>query len=235
MSTRLGIVCLAAGACCGLALLGCSGGAATRSAQGAHGVAATAGPESQDQWDYRRIRFAEAMRGLRIQDGLVRVDEQAAADIMRGLAVADSPAAVARGHALMGENDFTGAAGEYRLAILADRDNARAYEGLGDALLGKRKDGDALAAYRTAAMLDPADADLRLKYAETINRSGDLSGWAAELERIVAFAPEHGEAHARLAVARYYLGDHDGARAHAALAERFGGAVPPQLKAMIGE
>lgn len=122
-----------------------------------------------------------------------------------------------------------------RLAILADRDNARAFEGLGDALLGKRKDGDALAAYRTAAMLDPSDADLRLKYAETINRAGDLNGWAAELERIVAFAPEHGEAHARLAVARYYLGDHGGARAHVALAERFGGAVPPQLKAMIGE
>jgi|GEM_PF-2525886 len=232
MSARLGIVCLAAGACCGVALLGCSGGRAMRTAPG---VAATAGPESQDQWDYRRIRFAEAMRGLRIQDGLVRVDEAAAADLVRGLGVADSAPAVARGHALMGENDFTGAAGEYRLAILSDRDNARAYEGLGDALLGKRKDGDALAAYRTAAMLDPANADLRLKYAETINRAGDLDGWAAELGRIVAFAPEHGGAHARLAVARYYLGDLEGARAEVALAERFGGAVPPQLKAMIGE
>ncbi|GIK19930.1 MAG: hypothetical protein AMXMBFR77_06500 [Phycisphaerales bacterium] len=231
-AARLRIACLAAGVCCAAALLGCSGGTATRTAPG---VAATAGPESQDQWDYRRIRFAEAMRGLRIQDGLVRVDEQAAADLMRGLAVADSAPAVARGHALMGENDFTGAAGEYRTAILADGDNARAYEGLGDALLGKRKDGDALAAYRTAAMLDPANADLRLKFAETINRTGDLDGWAAELARIVAFAPEHGEAHARLAVARYYLGDHDGARAHAVQAERFGGAVPPQLKAMIGQ
>ncbi|MCW5776796.1 MAG: hypothetical protein KIS87_10185 [Phycisphaeraceae bacterium] len=230
MSMKLGIVSLLAAAGCGFGLLACSAG----SSNATNGAPAALGPENRDQWDYRRVRFADAFRGLRVADGLIVLDPQAAPDLQVGLTPAASAPAVERGHALMLENDYTGATAEFRLAILADQDNPDAYEGLGDALLGRKRDADALAAYRTAAMLDPANADLRLKFAETINRTGDLDGWAAELERILAFSPNHGEAHARLAVARHYQGDHESARAHVTLAERFGGNVPPQLKAMLG-
>jgi Tfp pilus assembly protein PilF len=91
----------------------------------------------------------------------------------------------------------------------------------------------ALAAYRTAVMLAPRDVDARMKLAETINRNGDIAGWATELESVLAIDPRHGEAHARLAVAQYYLGNREAAREEIVLAERFGGAVPPQLKDLV--
>ena len=140
---------------------------------------------------------------------------------------------MARGDALLGENDFSGAIGEYRLAVLADKTSAAAYAGIGRALLGKKKDDMAMAAYRTAVLYAPADADIRLQYAETINANGDLEGWARELEQVLVLDPEHGGAHARLAVARYYLGDRDAARHEIELADRFGGAVPATLRAML--
>jgi len=187
------------------------------------------GPVVKTTDDYRKLRFEEAFRGLRIEDGLVVIDRQAA----QGLRATRPAEAIARGVAKLGENDFSGAVGEYRLAILADPASAAAYSGLGDALVCKKKDDMALAAYRTGVMHAPRDTALRLKFAETINRTGDLAGWADELENLLALDPEHGEAHARLAVARYYLGDHGAARNEIVLADRFGGSVPPQLEALL--
>lgn len=188
-----------------------------------------AGPVATSTEDFRKLRFAEAWRGLAIEDGLIVVDREAAA----GLEIGDAGEAIARGDALFAENTFSGAIGEYRLALLAEETNVEAMHKLGEALLGKRNDEKALAALRTASMLAPERTDIRLQYAETINRNGDIDGWADELENVLAIDAGHGEAHARLAVARYYQGDRDGARREVALAEKFGGNVPPQLKAML--
>lgn len=188
-----------------------------------------AGPVATSPEDFRKLRFAEAWRGLTIKDGLVVVDREAAAD----LPIGDAGEAIARGDVLFAENTFSGAIGEYRLALLADETNVDAMHKLGEALLGKRNDEKALAALRTASMLAPERTDIRLQYAETINRTGDIDGWADELENVLAIDAAHGEAHARLAVARYYQGQRDEARRQVALAEKFGGNVPPQLKAML--
>lgn len=205
-------------------LAGCAGQAThVESTEGA------LGPVVKTTDDYRKLRFEEAFRGLKVVDGLVVVDRAAA----RGLAVGDHAGAMARGDALLGENDFSGAIGEYRLAVLADKTSAEAYAGIGRALLGKKKDDMAMAAYRTAVLYAPADAEIRLQYAETINANGDLEGWARELEQVLVLDSEHGGAHARLAVARYYLGDRDAARHEIELADRFGGAVPATLRAML--
>ena len=211
---------IAAAGAAGLA--GCSG-------QGAYVDTGAAGPVATSTEDFRKLRFAEAWRGLAIEDGLIVVDREAAA----GLPVGEAGAAIARGDALFAENTFSGAVGEYRLALLADETNVEAMYKLGEALLGKRDDARALAALRTASMLAPQRADIRLQYAETLNRNGDIDGWADELENLLAIDDAHGEAHARLAVARYYGGDLDAARRHVTLAEKFGGNVPPQLKAML--
>lgn len=231
MSNGTGVLWWAACAAGAMVLAGCSGQTSQVSIDGA----GAAGPVSQDPDNYKKARFAEAMRGLEIRDGLVQVDEGAAADLIRGLGADDGPAALARGDALMAENDFTGAAGAYRTAILADAQDASGYVGLGDALIGKKKDDMALAAYRTAVLLSPRSTGARMKYAETINRNGDVGGWAAELRNVLALDPSHGEAHARLAVASYYLGDREGALREIELAERFGGVVPPQLKVMVND
>ena len=210
---------LAAAGVAGLA--GCAGQPVhVESADGA------AGPVVRSTDDYRKIKFAEAFRGLEVVDGMLAVDREAA----RGLKVGTFAEAMARGDELLGQNDFSGAIGEYRLAVLADETRAEPYAKIGRALLGKKKDGMAMAAYRTAVMLSPEDADIRLAYAETINATGDLDGWAAELERVLAIAPEHGGAHARLAVARFYLGDREAAAREIELADRFGGEVPAVLR-----
>lgn len=224
---RMHALCVAAFAAGAVGLAGCSGTSTQVSMDGPGAASPVATPEN-----YKEARFQEAMRGLTVTD-TVAIDRAAAADLLRGLDATDAPGALARAEALMGENDFTGAAGEYRTAILADPQGAAGYVGLGDALIGKKKDGMALAAYRTAVALAPADTGARLKLAETINRNGDVAGWAAELENVLAIDPAHGEAHARLAVAKYYLGDRDGARREIGLAERFGGNVPPQLRDML--
>lgn len=217
---------------CAIAAAGAAGlaGCAGQDAHVGGGATATAaGPVATSVEDYRKIRFANAWRGLAVRDGLIVVDRAAASD----LEVGPASEAIARGDALMAENTFSGAVGEYRLALLADETSAEAMTKLGDALLGKRADDKALAAFRTAVMLSPEDTSIRLKYAETINRNGDLDGWADELENLLALDSEHGEAHARLAVARYYQGNKSAAAHHAELAERFGGNVPPQLKVML--
>jgi tetratricopeptide (TPR) repeat protein len=222
-------LCVAAFAAGAVGLAGCTGSSTQVSMEGA----GAAEPVTTGQADYRKERFEQAMRGLVISDGLVRIDARAGADLLRGLDAGDAPAAIARGEALMAENDFSGAAGEYRTAILADPENAAGYAGLGDALICKKKDDMALAAYRTAAVHAPDNTAVRLKLAETINRNGDVEGFATELENLLAIDPSHGEAHARLAVAKYFLGDREGAQREIALAERFGGNVPPQLKDML--
>ncbi|VAX42079.1 hypothetical protein MNBD_PLANCTO03-388 [hydrothermal vent metagenome] len=220
-------------------LAGCTGQATHIETTRTHGSESRAtgeaavGPVVKSTADYRKVRFAEAMRGLAIEGGRVVVDRDAARDLAGNLHQTDAAAAIKRGDALLAENDYTGAVGEFRLALLADSAAAPAYVGLGDAFLGKKKDSMALAAYRTATTHAPEDVAVRMKLAETINRIGDLKGWAEELENILALDPEHGQAHARLAVARYYLGDLETARRQLALADQFGGEVPSQLRAIL--
>jgi tetratricopeptide (TPR) repeat protein len=205
---------------------GCSGQATRVTDSGA-----AAGPVVTSTDDYRKLRFIEAFRGLEVVDGFVVVDRAVA----REMVIGDPADAIVRGDALLAENNFSGAVGEYRLAIIADEGSAVGFAGLGNALLGKKKDETALAAFRTAVVLAPDDLELRLKFAETINRTGDLEGWAGELESILVLDPGHGEAHARLAVARHYLGDPEAARREIKLADRFGGTVPPQFRAMLNK
>ncbi len=216
-------------------LAGCTGQATHIETTKAHGsenratTEAAVGPVVRSIEDYRKVRFIEAFRGLEVADGFIVINRDAARD----LTIGSASDALARGDAELAQNNFSSAVGEYRLALLADATSAEAYTGLGTALLGKKKDGLALAAFRTAVMHAPEDLTIRMKYAESINRTGDLEGWAGELENILALDPEHGEAHARLAVARHYLGDRDAARREIALADRFGGNVPPQLRVML--
>lgn len=201
----------------------------TTGLEGQASTEAAAGPVVKSVEDFRKVRFREAFRGLEITDGLIVVNRDAARD----LAVGNAADAIARGDAKLAQNIFSGAVSEYRLALLADATSAEAYTRLGTALLGKRNDEYALAAFRTAVMHAPEDLAVRMMFAETINRTGDLKGWAGELENILALDPEHGEAHARLAVARHYLGDRKAALREIALADRFGGNVPPQLRVML--
>ena len=192
-----------------------------------------AGPVNESLEDYRKQRTAKALQGLRFEDGLVAIDTQAALTLQRSAGAMTSAEAFAAVANLRMQNNFSGALSAYRWAILDAPDNAKAYEGLGDALIAKRKDGMALAAYRSATALDPENIESRMKLAETINRTGDLAGWADELANVLALDPSNGEAHARMAVAKHYLGDDNAAREQIALAEKLGGHVPGALKAML--
>ena len=226
----------AAAACVGLcALSGCNSESKT-SALSVDAGGTTVGPEvPKTIEDYRKQKFEAAIKGLRFEGGMVSGDLSVSKGVPTGRTPADAAAFVVVGRGLIDENDYSGAVGQFRSAILTDATNVDAYIGLGDALICKKQDEKALMAYRTAMALDGTDASTHLKYAETTNRVGDLSGWAAELERLIARHPDHGEAHARLAVARYYLGDLDGAERELAQAERLGGDVPSQLKGLIAE
>ncbi len=196
---------------------------------------AAASPVVKSMDDYRKIRTAKALEGLRFENGLVVVDAKAAPSLLASSDAMSSQEVFKAMPEMRAHNDFTGALSAYRWAILDNPDNAKAYEGLGDALIAKRKDDKALAAYRTAAALSPNDVGIRMKLAETINRNGDLQGWADELANVLALDPDNGQAHARMAVAMHYLGDDQGAREEMALAEQLGGDVPGALKAILSK
>lgn len=207
------------------------GGCAGQSARMTVPEGAGASPVVRDIEDYREEQMERALRGLEVVDGRMVVNRGAAGGVGVG-AFADS---MARGDAELAQNNFANAVGAYRTALLADDGSAEAWAGVGRGLLGEKDDAKAMAAFRTAAALAPENTEIGVQYAETINANGDIEGWARELERVLAVDPGCGAAHARLAVAEYYLGDKDAARREIDLADRFGGRVAGALRAMLNK
>ncbi len=108
------------------------------------------------------------------------------------------------------------------------------YDGLGRALLAKGKDGNALAAFRTAVSLDPAFTGAAFDLATTLARLGRRAEAIVAMERVIDLDPGRAEAHERLALWSYYAGDTEGARRHARAARDLGHEMPPQFSALIG-
>lgn len=225
----------------GLVLLGsgCSreeGGSASTETPGASASSAPAGgvsPVVQDDprtpEDYRKMRLRLAMAGLRYEGERVLIDEAALAGRGERGDAAAAARLVIEAQSAIEVNDAIAAIDAATRAVFADEDSPEALLTLARALVMKRKEAEALAASASAVRADGSSTEARFFLADLRNRVGDLEGAMAEARALLEIDPDHGRAHAKLAVWSYYAGELDLAREHADRAAGAGHPVPPQL------
>lgn len=183
--------------------------------------------------DYRRYRTWQALRGLNFDSGLVTIDQAEADQIAARGTVEQALARYAEAVAELERNHATEALGLFRDAILIWPDSAVFYEGLGRALIAKKKTREALAAFRTAVTLDPTLVSSQLLVADMLNRLGERIAAAQQYEQVLQLQPAHATAHVRLAIIRYYLGQDELAWHHLHAADALGADVPAQFRRLL--
>ena len=185
--------------------------------------------------EYRRALLAAAMRGLRYDADRVEIDRPAAETIVAGEDHQEAFAELARGRTLLQQNAVIQAIAAFTKAVLLAPEEPTTYEGLGTALLAKRKHQEAAAAFRTALSLDPDSIEARSGLADARQRQGRLEEAIAEWGKLVRAEPTHARAHARLAAALYYTGDDAAAWEHVHAAEALGQDMPPQFRRLLAD
>ena len=183
---------------------------------------------------FKEERMAEAMRGLVYDSGLVELD----ADYVNQIAdFGDRQAAELEfelGMEMLYEvNDRTAAIAAFTRAVLCIQDNPDYYVGLGMALSYKGKSDKALAAFRSALMLNPDHFAAQYKMAYELQKLGQFTEAALGWQRVLEMEPENGEVHTQLALVYYYSGDYARSWKHVHAAEAFGSDVPPQFRPLL--
>jgi Flp pilus assembly protein TadD len=174
-----------------------------------------------------------AMAGLKYDSGLVEIDEAVAAKIVAGRDAQQAAAEFAAGRELLEQGLFVEAIAAHTRAVLLDPESAEYYDGLGVALITRGRVEQALAAYRTCLKLDGSRLETRLRVGYALQMLGRLDEAVAEWLQVVEQQPGHGEAHSRLAIGYYYLGDYHSAWTHTHAAEAAGFPVPPQFRELL--
>jgi len=143
----------------------------------------------------------------------------------------EADAARAEGDRLLAGNRFVDAVGAYGLALRHDPTDLDAYRGLAMALVPEGRSDLAVAVMKTAA--DRAEGakrdDLRVRLGELQWSIGAYDAAYEELSSVVEDAPDHGVAHARLAIWSYYRNDDAAAWRHVGAARANGATLPPQF------
>jgi len=184
--------------------------------------------------NYKQARLREAMRGL-LYDNLVTLDPETAPEVAREVAGRDYRDLVAEGRSNYEQSLFVEAIGSFTRAVVHSPDEFAAYEGLGDALVAKGRIEESQAAFATGLAIDGQSIAVRFKFAENLQRKGDLGMQIAALEDVLELDPAHVEAHSRLAIAHYYNNDDANAWREVRQTERLGGSVPPQFRILLAQ
>lgn len=198
-------------------------------------VTPSASPEQTGQ-AWKRQRVDEAMEGLVYDTGLVTVDESYAASIPHRGDASVSQSLQQQGHTLFfDENRHLEALRSLSDAIIVDPTNVAAYADLGSVLVGRGELDKAQASYQSALAIDETNLDALTGMALVHQMNGDLNASNETWMRVLELDPQHGLAHARLAVGRYFEGEYASAWTHYYAAVDFGGEVPAQLPGMLSQ
>lgn len=189
-------------------------------------IAGTAAPVSERDLQEQR-EFAEAIEGLRFENGTITVEERLAGSD------ADARAHYDEGRTLKESNRRTAAIKAFAHAVRTAPTIPALYVALGDAFITKGKTEYAADAYRTAATLDPSDTEALSQLALTLARDSRADEAIATMQSVLAIDPDNGFAHERLAIWHYYAGDDDAAWRHVEGARRAGHPVPEQFLALL--
>lgn len=181
---------------------------------------------------HRSSRLEQALAGLAFEGGRVRaVSPRAESGVIQRTAASRT---------LLQEGDDQLLAGRrivalerFADAVLAAPELPEAYSRLGLALRVLGRVDEALAAYATALDLDPERLDALAGRARVLELRARFPEATLAWHDVLAHHPEHGRAHARLAVDWMLAGDAEAARQHLAVADRLGAAVPSQLRPLL--
>lgn len=178
-------------------------------------------------------RLRIAMLGIDYSSGRVRLTSDA-----EGIAKQGTPAEVkaqieVADRWLNVENEHVEAIRQFTKAVILGPTDADALHGLGKALITKGKIDESVAAFRSALDANPSRVDTVIELAYNFQRLGHNADAIRAFEQALALAPGRGEAHARLAVLRYYEGDFATAWRNVHRAEALGSPAPPQLVELL--
>jgi tetratricopeptide (TPR) repeat protein len=172
--------------------------------------------------------WAEAIRGLSFETGLVVVDQPPArSDVTAARRLLE------QGDIEKAANRRTPAVAACAAAVRAAPDLPEAHFALGDAMTMKGKTDLAAACFRTVIDLQPENIEARVKLAGALAREMRHDEAIAEMEAVLALDPEHGPAHERLAIWHYYGEDYAAAWAHVRAARAAGQEMPPQFITLL--
>jgi Flp pilus assembly protein TadD len=175
-----------------------------------------------------REAWAEAIRGLSFETGLVVVDEPPARSD-----VAAAQRFMEQSLAEQAANRRTEAVAACAAAVRAAPDLPEAHAALGRAMIMKGKTDLAIACYRTVISLRPENVEARVELAGALAREMRQEEAIAEMEAVLALDPDHGPAHERLAIWHYYGEDYAAAWAHVRAARAAGQEMPPQFITLL--
>ncbi len=173
------------------------------------------------------------MRGLLYASGRVEIDEAAALRVVARPDAEQAPREIERGYELLEGNRRHEAIAAMTRAVLLAPERAAGYEGLGDALIHKRKYAQAGAAFRTGIEKEPGSASLHFKLADVLVRADDRTAAIEELRVAARLDRRDARIHERLALQLYYTGQPAEAWEEVRRAESLGHAVPPQFRALL--
>lgn len=170
-----------------------------------------------------------AWRGLQFESDVAEVDPRTAAEVVPNPDPSIAPDEEAIGRHELDLHRVCPAVSAFTRSIINAPTRASAYEGLSEALLRAKKTPEMIAACRSAILLDPELNDARVRMAIGLQLLADVRAAADAWRDVLSYQPSHPEAHGRLAVLLYYLGDFEQAILELQAAEAEGHTYPAQL------
>ena len=177
---------------------------------------------SAERWD-------SATTGIRFDasSGLVAVDTLATGSSIQAATL------LAEADRLFDENRLMEAMDQFVLAVRNDDALAEGYVGIGRVARRKGKLNESLAAFRTALDRGGDHQGARFELAMTLWNDAQHDAAIAQMNRVLLAEDEHPNAHERLAVWSYYVGEHETAWEHLHRAQDLGQPVPAQLVGLL--
>ncbi len=176
----------------------------------------------------KEARFHQAIEGLDFETGFVVVD-----------AIGRRPnTRLASKHHTEGveaynQNRIIDAITLQNKAVRTDPNLAVAYNSLGRALLGEGEGELAAAAFRTALALDEKYTEARFNLSYAVAGLGDQVEAIELMNGVLQAQPDNADAHERLAIWHYYVGEYETAWAHVHHAQNLGHTMPPQFIVLL--
>ena len=176
----------------------------------------------------KEARFHQAIEGLDFETGFVVVDA-----IGRRPNTRLASKLHAEGVRAYNQNRIIDAITLQNKAVHTDPKLAVAYNGLGRALIGEGEGGLAAAAYRTALALEEQYTEARFNLSYAVAGLGKQHEAIELMNSVIEAQPDNIEAHERLAIWNYYVGEFETAWSHVHQAQNLGHAMPPQFMVLL--
>ncbi len=176
----------------------------------------------------KEARFHQAIEGLDFETGFVVVDA-----IGRRPNTRLASKLHAEGVQAYNRNRIIDAITLQNKAVHTDPNLAVAYNSLGRALLGEGEGEFAAAAFRTALALDEQYIEARFNLSYAVAGLGNQAEAIELMNGVVQAQPNNIEAHERLAIWNYYVGEFETAWSHVHHAQDLGHAMPPQFMVLL--